>query len=65
MQVFSRLYLGTTVVLVINDLARNLSLNPKLFADNTALFSAVRDLNTSENEINDDLKKIEAWVHQW
>ena len=25
----------------------------------------MRDLNISVNEINDDLKKIEAWAHQW
>ena len=25
----------------------------------------MRDLNTSAVEINDDLKKIEAWAHQW
>ena len=29
------------------------------------LFSAVRDLNTSAHEINDDLEKTESWVHQW
>ena len=48
----------------INDLAENLSSNQKLFADDTSLFSVVRDLNTSAIEINDDLKKIEAWAHQ-
>ena len=42
----------------INDLAENLSSNPKLFADGTSLFSVVRDLDTSANEINDDLKTI-------
>ena len=25
----------------------------------------MRDLNTSSNEISDDLKKIGAWTHQW
>ena len=49
----------------INDLAENVSSNPKLIADDTSLFSVVRDLNTSANEINDDLKKIEAWAYQW
>ena len=49
----------------INDLAENLSPNPKLFADDPSLVSVVRDLNTSAIEINDDLKKIEAWAHQW
>ena len=52
-------------LIFINDLTGNLSSNPKLFADDTSLFSVVRDLNTSANEINDDLKKIEAWAHQW
>ena len=52
-------------LIYINDLAENLSSNPKLFADDTSLFSAVRDLNTSPIETNYDLKKIEAWAHQW
>ena len=58
--------LGPLLFLIyINDLAENLSSNPKLFADGTSLFSVVRDLKISANEINDDLKKIEAWAHQW
>ena len=44
---------------------KNLSSNPQLFGDDTSLFSVVHDLNTSVNEINDNLKKIEAWAHQW
>lgn len=36
----------------------------KLFVNETSLFSVVRDLNTSENEINDNLKKIETWAYQ-
>ena len=58
--------LGPLLFLIyINDLAENLSSNSKLFADDTSLFSVVRDLNTSANEINDDLKNIEAWAHEW
>ena len=58
--------LGPLLFLIyINDFAENLSSNPKLFADDTSLFSVVRDLNTSANEVNDDLKKIEAWAHRW
>ena len=50
----------------INELTEeNLSSNPKVFANDTFLFSVVRDLNTSAMEINDDLKKIEVWAHQW
>ena len=44
-------------LIYINDLAKTLSSNPKLFTYDTYLFSVVRDLNTSANEINDDLKK--------
>ena len=47
----------------IDDLAEIRSSNPKLFANNTFLFSVVRDLNASANETNDDLKMIEAWTH--
>ena len=48
------------IQIYISGLAENLSSNPKLFADDTSLFSIVRGLNTSANGINDDLKKIEA-----
>ena len=52
-------------LIYVNDLTENISSNRKLFTDNTSLFSVVHDLNTSANKINDDLKKIEAWAHQW
>ena len=55
-----RLYL---FLIYINDLAENLSSNPKPFTDDTSLFSVVPDLNTCALEINDNLKKIEAWAH--
>ena len=46
--------LGPLLFLIyINDLAQNLSSNPKLFADDISLFSVVRDLNISANEINE------------
>ena len=63
-----RLYLGSIVVLDLYLyilIYIYLSSNPKLFADDNSLFSVVRDLNTSAIEINGDLKKIEAWTHQW
>ena len=58
--------LGPLLFLIcINDLAENLSSNPKLFADDTSLLSVVCDLNISANKINGNLKKFEAWAHQW
>ena len=52
-------------MIYIKDLVKNPSSNPKPFAHDHSLFSIVRDLNTSTNEINDDLKTTEAWAHQW
>ena len=38
----------------INDLLDNLTSNPKLFTDNTPLFSTVTDPNAATNQINND-----------
>ena len=58
--------LGPLLFLInINGLSKNLSSNPKLFADDTSLFSVVHNLNTSTNNLNEDLKKINDWATQW
>ena len=44
-------------LIYINDLLDNLTSNAKLFADDTSLFSVFHDVNTSADELNDDLKK--------
>ena len=49
----------------INDPSDDLSSNPKLFADDTSLFSVVHDKNTSAKELNNDLRKISNWTYQW
>ena len=49
----------------INDLSTGLSSNPRLFADDTSLFSVVHDRNTSANELNHELLKIRSWDYQW
>ena len=49
----------------INDPSDDLSSNPKLFADDTSLFSVVHDKNTSAKELNNDLRKISNWAYQW
>ena len=63
---YSHRFLVPRLLLIyISDLAENQFSNPKLFADHTSLFSAVRDLNITAYEINDELKEIEAWIYQW
>ena len=49
----------------INDLSDDLSTNTKLFADDTSLFSIVRDINTSAAHLNNDLRKVRNWAFQW
>ena len=51
-------------LIFINDLSENLVSNPKLFADDTSLFSVVQDITLSTKNLNDDLKKINKWAFQ-
>ena len=48
----------------INDLTENLHSIPKLFADDTSLFSIVADEALSNSYLN-DLKKINDWAYNW
>ena len=58
--------LGPLLFLIyINDLADGLSPNAKLFADDTSLFSVIHDVDTSANELNNDLYQITKWAFQW
>ena len=58
--------LGPLFFLVyINDLANGLKSNPKLFADDTSLFSVIHDVNLSQIDLNEDLDKINNWAYQW
>ena len=52
-------------LIYINDLSENLASNPKLFADDTSLFSVVKNVNASNIDLNNDLKKIGEWAFQW
>ena len=49
----------------INDLTQNLHSNPKLFVDDTSLFSTVTDDALSNSYLNDDLSKINDSAHKW
>ena len=49
-------------LIYINDLCDNLSFKAKLFTHDTPLFNATYDINTSENELNNNLKKVSNWA---
>ena len=58
--------LGPHLILVyINDLSNGLKSNPKLFADDTSLFSVIHDVNSSQIDLNEDLDKLNNWEYQW
>ena len=58
--------LGPLLFLIfINDIPANLECNVKIFADDTSLFSLVRDPNESSAKLGRDLGRVARWVHQW
>ena len=58
--------LGPLLFLIyINDLSDNISSNVKLFADDVSLFTRVRDINTTHEQLVNDLNVISAWAYQW
>ena len=58
--------LGHLLFLIyINDLPNGLQPHPKLYADDTSLFSTVQDITTSTASLNNDLAKISEWAVQW
>ena len=58
--------LGPLLFLIyINDLVDNISSEAKLFADDTALFTVVYDVDIAADQLNRDLKVISNWAHQW
>ena len=58
--------LGPLLFLVyINDLEDGIKSHVKFFADDTSLFSIVRNAVVSAEELNHDLDKIQTWAHQW
>ena len=52
-------------LIYINDLEKNIKSNIKFFADDTMLFSIVKDPVLSADDLNHDLDIIYQWDHQW
>ena len=58
--------LGPLLFLIyINDLPNELKSNAKLFADNTSLFTIVKDETESANTLSNDLSEISKWAYDW
>ena len=58
--------LGSLLFLIyINDLSENPVLNPKLFADDTSLFSLILDKDLPAKHLNDDLNRMDNLAFQW
>ena len=58
--------LGPLLFLIyINDLPNGLKSNAKSFADDTSLFTSVKDKNESTSILNNDLLLISKWAYNW
>ena len=52
-------------LIYINDLPNELKSNSKLLADDTSLFTYVKDSTNSTNILNNDLSEISKWACNW
>ena len=58
--------LGPLLFLVyINDLEKSIKSNVKFFADDTMLYSVVKNPIQTAADLNHDLDVINQWAHQW
>ena len=58
--------LGPLLFLVyINDLTDNISSDMRLFADDSSLFTSVKDVTQTHDKLVKDLQTITTWAHQW
>ena len=48
-----------------NDLPDRLKSNVKLFADDTSLFSVVKNKDESTSDLTNDLDTISKWTYNW
>ena len=52
-------------LIYIHGLTENVACGVKLFADDTSLFSVVRNENETAQALNSDLEKLRIWAWQW
>ena len=52
-------------LIYINGLPDGLTAVCKIFADDTSLFSKIKDLDTNNTESNNDSVKISRWAYSW
>ena len=52
-------------LIYINDLLNELKSIAKLFADDTSLFTIVKDKTESANILSNDLSEISKWAYDW
>ena len=58
--------LGPLFFLVyINDIVENVNCDVKIFADDTSLFSVVKDEGKTADEMNSDLERVRLWAWQF
>ena len=58
--------LGPLLFLVyINDLTDNIASDIRLFADDSSLYTIVKDVQQSHRQLNKDLDTINKWAYQW
>ena len=50
---------------IFNNLLNDIKSKYKLFANDAPLFSVVHDIDTSTNDLNHDLEKINEWTFKW
>ena len=52
-------------LIYINDLSDDLTLNPKLFMDDSSLLSLVQNVNSTTTDLNNGLSEVSDWAFQW
>ena len=52
-------------MIYFNDLTEGLLPNVKLFVDDTCLSPVILNIQTSANNLNEDLERISKWATQW